>query len=201
MKLIFGLGNPGKKYEKTRHNLGFLAADLLREKLDNFSPWRQEKAYDAMMAEGEIADEKIILAKPQTFMNVSGQAVQKIAYFYKIKPEDIWIIHDDFDLPLGVLRVSRGASAGGHNGIKSVIETLGTQDFIRFRLGIHPVGKESAADILKKVFKMEEPLEKFVVKNFSKEEAKFVKELIGKNLMAVETALKEGVQQAMNQFN
>jgi PTH1 family peptidyl-tRNA hydrolase len=201
MKLIIGLGNPGPKFEKNRHNLGFMAADLLRENLDNFSQWQEQKANNALVAEGEISGEKILLAKPQTFMNVSGQAVQKIAYFYKIKPQDIWVIHDDFDLPLGMLRISKGASAGGHNGIKSIIETLGTMDFIRLRLGIHPVRKESAASILSKVFHEKEPLEKFVLKNFEKNEQKFVEDIIKKNFLAVEDALKEGIEQAMNQFN
>ncbi|MDD5589910.1 MAG: aminoacyl-tRNA hydrolase [Candidatus Portnoybacteria bacterium] len=205
MKLIIGLGNPGSKYEKTRHNLGFMAADFLRDNLDNFSQWREQKANNALIAEGEISDEKIILAKPQTFMNLSGQPVQKIAYFYKIKPEDIWIIHDEFDLPLGLLRVSKGASAGGHNGIKSIIETLGAQNFIRFRLGIHPIGKEPPASILNKILfkdlEKKAPLEKFVLEKFEKDETKFVEEIIRKNLLAVETAIKEGIEKAMNQFN
>lgn len=201
MKLIIGLGNPGKKYEKTRHNFGFMAAEYLRANLDNFTEWKEEKAYDASISQGEISGEKLILAKPQNFMNLSGRAVQKISEFYKIKSQDIWLIHDDFDLPLGMLRISKSASAGGHNGVKSVIETLGTQDFIRFRLGIHPIGKESPKDILNSVFKEKKTLEEFVLKKFEKDEAKFIEEIIKKNLLAVEMALKEGIEKAMNQFN
>jgi PTH1 family peptidyl-tRNA hydrolase len=197
MKLIVGLGNPGPKFEKTRHNLGFMAIDFVRDKLDTFSNWREEKAYNSLIAEGEIDGEKIILAKPQTFMNLSGQAVHKIRRFYKPEAADIWIIHDDFDLPIGVLRVSQGASAAGHNGIKSVIEMLGTKNFIRFRIGIHPIGRSFFSTI----FKRKIALEKFVLEKFEKEELNLIDDAIKKCGLAVEKALKEGIPQAMNEFN
>jgi len=197
MKLIIGLGNPGNKFAKTRHNFGFMAIDLFRSKITIFPDWQIDSAANALLSKGEFSGEQIILAKPQTFMNLSGQTAQKLANFYKIEPQDVWVIHDDIDLPLGVLRVSRNASNGGHKGIKSIIEMLGTKDFIRFRLGIHQIGQT----FLSAIFKREISTEKFVLKNFSKGEIRIVDELISKTALAIETALKEGIAQAMNQFN
>jgi len=158
MKLIVGLGNPGKEYEKTWHNVGFQALDLLRENEGkNFFDFKLVKKYIAELSEGEIAGEKVILLKPQTFMNLSGQSVQAIASFLKIKPDDIWIIHDEFDLPLGQIRISKNSSAGGHKGVQSIIEKIGTKEFIRFRVGIKSIIPTKIA------------AEKFVLKKISKE--------------------------------
>lgn len=129
MKLIVGLGNPGNEYEKTRHNVGFMIVDALG------SDWKLEKKLEAELSEAIIGDEKVLLAKPQTFMNLSGEAVQKITHFYKIDPTDIVVIYDDVDLEFGKLRVRHGGSSGGHNGIKSILQHL-SDDFIRFRVGI-----------------------------------------------------------------
>lgn len=197
MKLIIGLGNPGQKYEKNRHNIGFMAIDELKSNMLGFSEWSEDKAADAMVSNGETEGEKILLVKPQTFMNLSGQTVQKIAHFYKIQAPDIWVIHDDFDLPLGVLRVSRGASAAGHNGIQSIIEMLGTKDFVRLRLGIHPLGRS----FFSVIFKRKIALEKFVLENFSKDEFKILDDVIKKCTLAIQMALDKGIEQAMNEFN
>lgn len=129
MKLIVGLGNPGKEYEKTRHNVGFMIVDALA------SSWKLEKKLQAEISEATIDAERVLLAKPQTFMNLSGEAVQKIASFYKIDPADVVIIYDDVDLEFGKLRVRHGGSSGGHNGVKSVLQHLG-DEFIRFRVGV-----------------------------------------------------------------
>lgn len=197
MKLIVGLGNPGKKYQKTRHNFGFLAVDYLCSNLGDFAKWSLDKKANALICKGKVGNEQIILAKPQTFMNLSGQAVRPLVSFYQINPADVWLIHDDFDLPLGIIRISRNASAAGHKGVKSIIDQLGNKDFIRFRLGIHPIGQTFLSVIFKKLLS----IEKFVLKNFCKDELRKVNETIKKTSQAIKIALKEGVEQAMNQFN
>lgn len=197
MKLIVGLGNPGGKYKKTRHNFGFLAIDYIFSNLGDFQPWREEKNAEAMVSKGTLAGEQTILAKPQTFMNLSGKAVKSLADFYKIGASDIWVAHDDFDLPLGVIRLSQNASNGGHKGVKSITDALGTKDFLRFRLGIHPVGQTFICKIFNKITS----IEKFVLKNFSKDEALKANEVIEKTARAMELAIKQGAQQAMNIFN
>jgi peptidyl-tRNA hydrolase, PTH1 family len=145
MKLIIGLGNPGKKYQTTRHNAGFMAIEYFREKNKDkygFSNWQHDKKFQAEISEGFLSGDKIILAKPQTFMNASGFAVGAIAHFYKLAPLDIIVINDDIDLPFGVIKIQQNISSAGHKGIKSIIEKLGTQDFKRLRFGI---GKDSKA--------------------------------------------------------
>ena len=197
MKLIVGLGNPGTKYAKTRHNFGFLALDHIHENFKTFDDWSLDKKSNALISKGEFESEQIILAKPQTFMNLSGSAVASLANFYKISVQDIWVIHDDFDLPLGLIRINHTASAAGHKGVKSIIDILGTKDFLRFRLGIHPIGRTFFSALFKKMTS----IEKFVLKNFEKEELKMAEEAIQRTGQAIETALKESPEQAMNQFN
>lgn len=135
MKLIIGLGNPGSQYSHTWHNLGFNALDCLQNKIaaDSF---RKENKFQALITNSRIGQDKIILAKPQTFMNNSGQAVAAIASYYKIPVADIIVIHDDIDLPLGIIRVTQDSSAGGHNGVKSVIDHLSSQKFSRIKIGV-----------------------------------------------------------------
>lgn len=144
MVLIVGLGNPGKKYEKTRHNVGFLAVDeLAKTKTRCFK-----------------------LAKPQTFMNRSGRAVKALVRFYNVKPDNLWIIHDDIDLSLGKIKISKGRGSAGHRGVQSIIDELKTKDFWRVRIGICPeAGKPNN-------------VEKFVLQNFTQEEEKTLKELV-----------------------
>ncbi len=197
MKLIIGLGNPGKKYEKSRHNFGFMAIDHIQKNLGVFEPWTLDNTANALISKGQISENEILLIKPQTFMNLSGTAVQKLRDFYKIEPKNIFIIHDDFDLPLGVIRISQSASPAGHKGVKSIIEMIGTKEFIRFRLGIRPIGRT----FITRIFNKLSSIEKFVLKNFTKEELPVVDQIIKKNSFAIETALKESLPQAMNQFN
>ena len=137
MKLIVGLGNPGKKYEKTRHNAGFILVDMLREAYE-FSPWSLSKKFNAEVSEGTIAKEKILLVKPMTFMNNSGQSVGLISKYYSLSPSDILVIHDEKDIPLGTTKIQADRGHAGHNGIKSIIDHLGTKDFTRIRVGIAP---------------------------------------------------------------
>ncbi|MBT4856974.1 aminoacyl-tRNA hydrolase [Candidatus Uhrbacteria bacterium] len=132
--LIVGIGNPGKKYENTRHNAGFMVVDALAQQLG--WNWSKKFLINALVTEGNIDGQKVILAKPQAFMNLSGQATGKLAKKYKVDPSDIVVVYDDVDIDLGKLRWRDTGSAGGHNGMKSIISVLGTQDFGRLRVGI-----------------------------------------------------------------
>lgn len=167
MILIVGLGNPGKKYQKTRHNLGFQVVDEL----------------------GFLKDKKIILTKPKTFMNLSGKAVKSLIAKYKVPPLNLWVIHDDIDLPLGKIRISKGRGAAGHKGVESIIKELKTKNFVRLRIGIQP-----------KTGKPRNP-EKFVLQKFTKGEERIIKEVIKKSVEAIEMVLKEDLEKAMSKFN
>ncbi len=134
MKLIFGLGNPGSKYDKTRHNVGYLFLDYLAQKFD-FPASKTEKKFKAEVSEGIINDEKVLLIKPLTFMNLSGESVQAVQNFYKVELEDILIVYDDKDMEFGKVRFREEGSSGGHNGIKSIISVL-SDDFKRIKIGI-----------------------------------------------------------------
>ena len=145
MKVVIGLGNPGKKYEKTRHNIGFIAVDNLRKKF-NISDEREK--FQALVSEKNIDGEKVIFFKPQTFMNLSGNAVIEIINFYKLDPKkDIIVIYDDMDLPFGDIRIREKGSSGGHNGIKSIISHIG-EEFIRIKCGIGAKEKDAVEHVL-----------------------------------------------------
>ena len=133
MYIIAGLGNPGKEYENTRHNIGFDVIDRLAEE-ENIAV--MESKHKALIGKGYVAGQKVILAKPQTFMNLSGQCVQPLLAWHKLKPEQLVVAHDELDIPAGELRFKRGGGNAGHNGLKSITELLGTPDFYRLRLGI-----------------------------------------------------------------
>ena len=144
MKLFVGLGNPDKKYQNTRHNIGMQFLDCIYEHWlckENFSNWSENKKLNATLSEGSFDTEKIILAKPTTYMNESGNAVQKIMHYYKIEPKDVYIVHDDLDILIGNYKVQFDKSSAGHNGIKSIIANLGTQAFGRIRIGIGKTNK------------------------------------------------------------
>jgi PTH1 family peptidyl-tRNA hydrolase len=145
MRIIIGLGNPGQQYAGTRHNIGFQIIDGFYNENKtalNFSVWQKNKKFHAEICEGNFNGEKIILAKPETFMNESGIAVGALFHFYKIAPLELIVIHDDLDLPLGKIKVQANISSAGHNGIKSIIEKIGTQDFWRVRIGTSRADKE-----------------------------------------------------------
>jgi PTH1 family peptidyl-tRNA hydrolase len=135
MKIILGLGNPSEKYTKTRHNVGFAFVAFLQKEW-GFSAFSVHKKFEAEISEGNLSGEKIILAKPTTFMNTSGIAARKILDFYHLTPEDLLVIQDELDLPFGTHKIALDSSSAGHNGIKSIIEHLGTQHFTRLRIGI-----------------------------------------------------------------
>jgi len=184
MILIVGLGNPGTKYAKTRHNLGFMVVEQLAKDLD--AVWKDDKKFDVMIAK---IDERLILIKPQTFMNASGFAVAKVARYYRIKPENIWLIHDDVDLPPGKLRIREGGGTGGHRGVTSVMEQLGTDIFVRFRLGVgHPREQEGG----------DWELDNYVLQKIPTTTAK---NLVKKAVEAIQIALEKDLKKAMNRYN
>jgi PTH1 family peptidyl-tRNA hydrolase len=166
MILIVGLGNPGEKYSKTRHNVGFMVLDALADNLGiDFKEDKKRNALTAeytMIFEGQKKKTRLVLVKPLTFMNNSGEAVQKIRKYYQIPEENIWVIHDDLDIDLGLIRIRKGGSSAGQKGIQSIIDSLGGyNEFIRFRIGIRPDDgqKGSAEDfVLKKFIKAEQKI-------------------------------------------
>ncbi len=150
MKLIVGLGNPGKKYQKTRHNVGFMILDTLRLELAkayDISEWQLSKKFNAEICGTTIKGEKVILAKPMTYMNASGQSVQLIATFYKMLAKDIIVAHDDKDLQLGDVKIHEDRGDAGHNGIKSIIKNIGTKNFKRIRAGVASENEKKMVDI------------------------------------------------------
>lgn len=171
MWLIVGLGNPEKRYEKTRHNVGFLAVESLGKALG--ASWKMKKDSFSEVAEIHNEQEKIILAKPQTYMNLSGKAVASLMHRFHIEPQNLIVIADDVDLPVGTIRTRSEGGAGGHNGLKSIITSIGTQQFIRVKIGVgaHPTNI---------------PLEDWVLSSFPPAEQKIIESICDK---AAETAL------------
>jgi len=190
MKLIVGLGNPGPKYQNSRHNMGFLVLQNLQQYLE-FEPFKEENKFDAIVSNGQYEDQKIILAMPLTYMNKSGLAIQKIAQFYKIPPEDILVLCDDLDTPYEKLRLRKNGGPGTHNGLKSIVEAMG-QDFPRLRIGIESRGETSHSAI---------ETTDFVLGNFNTEETVKLGKIIDTAIKAIEAYLKEGIESSMNKFN
>jgi PTH1 family peptidyl-tRNA hydrolase len=182
--LIVGLGNPGRKYQRNRHNVGFMVVDRLAE-LHGISLSRVQSR--ALVGNGRIANQSVILAKPQTMMNLSGDAVGPIATYYNVPPANVLVIYDELDLPFGVIRLREKGGAGGHNGMKSIINHLGNE-FPRLRLGIgRPPGRMPPAA--------------YVLQDFGKEDVSAVSELMDTAVKAVETYLTEGINLAMTKHN
>lgn len=182
MTIIIGLGNPGTKYKKTRHNIGFRVADEFYKR-NNFPEFELSKKFKSLISESK----KIILAKPQSFMNQSGKAVKSLIGFYK--PESFIVIHDDIDLAIGKIRISKSRGSAGHKGVESIISEIGNKDFIRFRLGIQ---SEKG--------KPRNP-EKFVLQEFTKEEEKIIKEIIKKSAEAIKFLITNDLEKTMSKYN
>lgn len=182
--IIAGLGNPGRKYENTRHNLGFITVDKIAE--DNDISVKKIK-FKSLVGEGVIGSDKVILMKPQTFMNNSGEALREIVNFYKVPPENLIVIYDDFDIPIGSIRVRKFGSAGTHNGMRSVIRLLGFDNFPRIRIGIDSTIKNELID--------------FVTGGFIKEEVPLLEEAVTNGAAAAETIVTKGIDLAMNRYN
>ena len=195
MYLIVGLGNPGEKYEKTRHNAGRIIVKHFAEQND-FSEWEKSKLANALYTKGEVEDKYTELLLPETFMNNSGQSVSYAKKNNEFEPENIIVIYDDLDLPIGEFKISFSRGAGGHNGISSIVNHIKTKDFIRIRVGISP----------KSIFgNMKRPrgdkTQKFVLGNLKKSELEKLETLSKKINEAIKTIIKEGRAVAMNRFN
>ena len=185
MYLIAGLGNPTREYEKTRHNVGFSVIDVLADKYNIDVSDRKHKA---LCGRGVIEGEKVLLLKPQTFMNLSGESIREAVDYYKIDPEDIIVIYDDISLEPGQLRIRLKGSAGGHNGIKNIIAMTGTENFKRIKVGVgeKPAGWDLADHVLGRM---------------SEEDRAAFEEAVKESVKATEMILEDEIDQAMNDFN
>lgn len=183
VRIVAGLGNPGRDYDKTRHNIGFAVADELVARMDGIS---QRSRFRAVVTEGFLAGQKFVIAKPQMYMNLSGIPVREILNWYKADLEEFLVVYDEMDLPLGQLRLRADGSAGGHNGVKSIIQELGTQEFARLRIGIGRGGGASVAHVLSR---------------FSAEEAAGMAQTVKSAADAVQLWATQGVLFAMNEVN
>ena len=185
MKIIAGLGNPGAEYAHTKHNVGFMLVDVLAEKLGAAS-WKED--FFSALTEVRIGGEKVFLVKPLTYMNNSGEALGSMLSYYKLDVDDLVVVHDDMDIPAGMVRIRRKGSSGGHNGIKSIIAHVGSEDFARVRIGIGrpPAGWTVIHHVLAP---------------FSTEDAPKIRAAIDYLLPAVESIVTDGVDFAMNRYN
>ncbi len=198
MKLIVGLGNPGEKYQGTRHNVGFKIVDSFRFKIE--SPEKIDKPYvmgsmkwkekdSAEYWKGSFNGEQFVVIKPQKFMNVSGEVVARFANLLKIDThEDLWVVHDELDLPIGTFKIQKNVSAAGHNGVKSIIENIGHQDFVRFRFGIGRPADQT-------------PIDDYVLQDFRTPEEQHAAKMRIKCAEAIVYALENGLTAAMNEYN
>lgn len=194
MILIVGLGNPGEKYANTRHNIGFMVVDELLRKLAPVgkTKWEESKKFNSQLSiiakrQAPLINSRLILAKPLTMMNASGFAVAKLANFYKIKAENLFVIHDDLDLPLGKIKIVVGHGSAGHHGIDSLVEHLGTNEFVRFRMGIGHPRKGDVRNIDRN-----EVIE-YVLRDFAGKELTEAKKAVKKTVKAIVSALEKGL--------
>lgn len=185
MKVIVGLGNPDKKYHGTRHNIGFQTMDYLADK---YRIAIDTKKHKGLIGKGFIEGQKVLLVKPMTYMNLSGECLRQIMDFYKLEPEDFIVIYDDIHLDVGQLRIRKKGSAGGHNGIKSIISHLGSQEFPRIRIGVGEKPKEY-------------DLVDYVLGRFSKQELEIYDDLMPNIAAAAELMIWDDIDQAMNRYN
>lgn len=188
MLLIVGLGNPGNRYTNTRHNIGERAVSLLHTRhIMAFEGWRND--FNALVAEGRIADTKVVLMLPQTYMNDSGHAVIQAVNFWKLAPSDVLVVSDDLALPLGKLRIRREGSGGGQKGLANVLERLGTQAVPRLRIGVGSAYTEG------------KPAEEAVLSKFAPDEREVVERMLGRADEAIEAIVRDGIEKAMNEYN
>lgn len=186
--VVVGLGNPGPKYARTRHNAGFLVVDLLAERMRGSFKVHKASGGRAEVVEGRLVGLPVVLAKPLSYMNESGGPINSIARFYKVAPEQVIVVHDELDLPYGGLRLKRGGGDGGHNGLKSTTSALGSKEYLRVRFGIgRPPGRQDPAD--------------YVLREFVPAERKELDFFLDRCADAVEALLSDGLEAAQNTFN
>lgn len=184
MYIIAGLGNPGKKYEETRHNMGFLAVDFLAEKYDIKV---NKIRFRALTGEGRIAGQKVLLLKPQTYMNLSGESVRLALEYYKVSPQELIVIYDDIDIQAGMIRIRKKGSAGTHNGMRNILYHIRTEDFPRIRVGIGSGRKEDMIN--------------YVTGSVPKDEITLLKEAADKAACGAACIVEKGIEKAMNEYN
>lgn len=196
MYIIVGLGNPGKKYENTRHNLGYITLDQLAKK-NNI---RIDKSkFKSLVGEGIISGRKVLLVKPVTYMNNSGEAVREVVNFYKVEPENLLVIYDDLDIPLGDIRIRSSGSSGTHNGMRSIMYHLQDQSFPRIRIGIG--AREPDEDGEAPMGPSGDNMIDYVIGGFTKREVPFLEEACTRAVLATECYLERGIDTAMNRYN
>ncbi|WP_433659239.1 aminoacyl-tRNA hydrolase [Nocardia sp. CA-128927] len=184
--LVIGLGNPGTEYERTRHNVGFLVADVLAERVGGRFAVHKKSGADLLQA--RLDGRQVLIAKPRSFMNLSGRPVAALAKFFSVPPTEVIVVHDELDLPFGEIRLKRGGGEGGHNGLRSVSSALTTKDYLRTRIGIgRPPGRQDPAD--------------YVLKSFAAPERKEVPVIVEQAADAVELLLRVGLEAAQNQVH
>lgn len=184
--LVVGLGNPGSEYERTRHNIGFLVADVLAERVGGRFAVHKKSGADLLQA--RLDGRQVLIAKPRSFMNVSGRPVAALAKFFSVPPTEVIVVHDELDLPFGAIKLKRGGGEGGHNGLRSVSSALTTKDYLRTRIGIgRPPGRQDPAD--------------YVLKQFAVPERKEVPVIVEQAADAVELLLRVGLETAQNQLH
>ena len=184
MNVIVGLGNPGAQYANTPHSVGFESVDAIASAIG--ASWEEKRQFKCLWAKGTFAGKPVILCKPQTFMNLSGESVAPLVKYSNATASDLVVVQDDIDLPLGRMRVRKGGSCGGHNGVRNIIERLGTPDFVRLKLG---VGKDRS-DVVAHVLGKFDPVSR-----------KVMDEVVATSIKAVESILQNGPDRAMNEFN
>ncbi|MGW0245425.1 aminoacyl-tRNA hydrolase [Nocardia goodfellowii] len=184
--LVVGLGNPGAEYERTRHNIGFLVADVLAERVGGRFAVHKKSGADLLQA--RLDGRQVLIAKPRSYMNVSGRPVAALAKFFSVPPTEVIVVHDELDLPFGAIKLKRGGGEGGHNGLRSVSSALTTKDYLRTRIGIgRPPGRQDPAD--------------YVLKQFAAPERKEVPVIVEQAADAVELLLRVGLETAQNQLH
>jgi len=185
---VVGLGNPGLKYEFTRHNIGFRVVDSLARDIE--TEFKKVKSYYSLISRGRINNHKVMLVKPQTFMNLSGRAVSKVVSYYKIPLQDLLIVYDDLNLEFGQVRIRKRGSTGGHKGIESIMQYLHSEEIPRLRIGIGSPSVSFNFDCVS-----------YVLSNFSDDEEDRIKETIKLSTKAIKTAIEEGFEKAMRKYN
>lgn len=191
MKLIVGLGNPEQKYEKTRHNTGFMAIDMLSGQLGFNSSWKEN--HQALIQAGVLKDENVLLVKPQTYMNNSGTAVAEIIHYYKLPLSDLVVVYDDFDILLGTIRIRKTGSSGGHNGLQSIINAVKSEDFVRVRLGIGNAEDENF--VTKRI-----PRQDYVLSPFHLSEEKTLQEMLVKSTDILRCILEKDIDYCLSTY-
>ena len=184
MKVVVGLGNPGAQYSDTPHSVGFEAVDAIAAEIG--AQWESKRAFSCLMAKGAFAGQQVLLVKPQTFMNLSGDSVAPVVKYHNTTPADLLVVQDDIDLPVGKIRVRKGVSCGGHNGIRNIIERLGTQSFVRLKIG---VGKDRSNVV------------GHVLGKFDPETRKVMDVVVAEAVKACAAILSDGPDRAMNLYN